>query len=101
MTETTRIIVLPPPPRPQPQFSYDYANQMNRWLTALQEQLQGVYYLRGGGLWLSPDSLPVSGYGLKPGEVFANDGILTIAREGDVWAGGVGVEASVTSVTVS
>ncbi len=101
MTETTRIIVLPPPPRPQPQFSYDYANQMNRWLTALQEQLQGVYYLRGGGLWLSPDSLPVSGYGLKPGEVFANDGILTMVRVGDVWAGGELVTVSVGDVVVN
>lgn len=97
----TRIVVLPPPPRPQSEFSFDFSNQLNRWLTQLQAIVQGIVYLRGSGLYLSPDSFPTTGYGLAPGEVFANNGILTWVREGDIWIGSLPISASLGTVTVS
>lgn len=98
---TTQLISLPAPPRPQDEFSREWSNQMNRWLTNLADKLNGVYYLRGSGLYLDPNSFPTSGYGLRAGEVFANDGVLTWVREDDIWAGGFAVSAEVGTVTVS
>lgn len=95
------VPMLPPPPRAPAQWTVDYANQLNRWLTNIQDTLQGIYLLRGSGLYLSPDSLPTSGYGLYPGMVFANDGVLTIVRPDDIWAGGFAVTTGLGSVTVS
>lgn len=101
MAAITQLIVLPPPPRAQPEWSLEYANQMNRWLTQIQQLLSSIYYLRGSGLYLSPDSFPTSGYGLRAGEVFANDGILTWVRLDDIWAGSFSVSAEVGSLTVT
>lgn len=100
-SDLTQIITLPAPPRPQDAYSRDWSNQMNRWLTNLANQLGGVYYLRGSGLYLDPRSFPTSGYGLRPGEVFANDGVLTWVREGDIWAGAFSVSAELGTLTVT
>lgn len=93
--------LLPAPPRAPAQWTPDYANQLNRWLTNLEQTLQGIYLLRGAGLYLSTDSLPVSGYGLYPGTVFSNEGVLTIVRPDDIWAGSLAVETGLGSVTVT
>lgn len=99
--EITQIVTLPPPPRPQGVFSFEHSNQLYRWMQNLADKLNGIYYLRGGGLYLSPDSFPTTGYGLRAGEVFANDGILTMVREDDIWLGAFSVSAELGSLTVS
>lgn len=101
MAVPPRISLIPAPPRPPDQYSLAYGNQLNRWLANLLEQVGGLSYLRGSGLFLSVESLPTSGYGLKPGEVFANDGILTIVGEDDIFAGSLVAEAEIGSLTVT
>ncbi len=90
---------LPAPPRPTESWTPETAQELYRWLQSLNDAVQGVAYGRLNGLFLP--GFPTSGYGLKPGEVFANDGILTMVREGDVWVGSFAVTASLGSVTVT
>lgn len=101
MTQPAQIIPAPPrtPDRITDPVMREYLNQLNRWLESFVRQQTGLPYLRGSGLYL--DGLPTSGYGLKPNEVFANDGILTIVRADDIWAGGFAIAVSVGSVTVT
>ena len=63
-------------------------------------QLTGFTYGRFSGMYLAPESFPTSGSGLKPGEVFSNDGVLTWVQEGDIWAGGFALEAELGTLTV-
>lgn len=96
-----RVALLPAPPRPPAEYSLDYGNQLNRWLTNLSELIGGLSYLRGSGLFLSLDSLPTTGYGLRPGEVFANDGVLTIVREDDIYLGSLTATSALGGLTVT
>lgn len=99
MPVSNQLTVLPAPPRYTGQPTPDYANQLNRWLDNLYRWSTGVNYLRGNGLFLP--GLPTIGFGLRTGEVFANDGILTIVRDGDIWADTFAVEVEAGSVTVT
>lgn len=99
MATLQQNVVLPAPPRYYGQSAADYANQLNRWLESLYQYATGVTYLRGNGLFLP--GLPTTGFGLRVGEVFANGGVLTIVREGDIWADTFAVEVDAGSVTVS
>lgn len=93
--------ILPAPPRPPREVNLEWANQQARWLEGLYRWVSGTPHLTLSGLFFPPGSLATTGYGLKPGEVFSNDGILTIVREGDIWAGGFGITVSVGTVTVT
>jgi hypothetical protein len=97
----TKTIILPAPPRPVQLFSFDWSNQMNRWLTQLQAYVFGVHYGRFSSLYLAPESFPTSGYGLRAGEVFANAGVLTVVREGDIWMGSFAASAEIGELTVT
>lgn len=100
MAENNQLTILPAPPRFAAGMpAEDYANQINRWLQNLYRYVVGVNYLRGNGLYLP--GLPITGYGLRAGEVFANDGVLTIVRDGDIWLDTFAVEADAGSVTVT
>ena len=99
MTTTQTPVIIPPPPRPEAAYSIEYMNQLNRWMENLSRLMGSVSYLRGNGLYFG--YIPTSGYGLKPGEVFANDGILTMVREDDVWAGSVYATGEVGTLTVT
>lgn len=101
MADQSQVYIIPPPPRPPREYSYDYGNQLNRWFNNLTELLNGIHYGRFNGLFLPIPNFPVTGYGLKPGEVFANAGILTVVREGDVWIGSLSITVSDGSVTVT
>ena len=46
-------------------------------------------------------SFPTSGYGLRTGEVFANDGILTVVQADGAYLGSFAVTGSVGTLTVS
>lgn len=100
MADQSQVYIIPPPPRPPKEYSQDYGNQLNRWFDNLTELLNGIHYGRFNGLFLPPP-FATSGYGLKPGEVFANAGILTIVREGDVWIGSLSITVAAGSVTVA
>jgi hypothetical protein len=95
-----QVKIRPAPPRAPATFTQDWVNELNRWLTNLSEDQAGFLYARLSGMYWP--NAPTSGYGLQAGEVFANDGILTIVREDDIWAGGfeVGVELGTLTVTV-
>ena len=93
--------ILPAPPRAPDKIDLDWANQQARWLEALARWINSAPYLTLSGLFFPPGALSTTGYGLKPGEVFANEGILTIVREDDIWAGGSGISVSGGSVTVT
>ena len=95
------IAVLPAPPRPPAEYTYEFGMEMNRWLCHVAAMLTGTNYLRGGGLSLAPESFPTSGAGLKPGEVFSNDGVLTWVQVGDIWIGGLAIEAELGTLTVT
>ena len=62
--------------------------------------MTGFSYARLSGMFLAP-TFPTSGYGLRAGEVFANDGILTVVREDDIWLGGFAVAAELGTLTVT
>lgn len=87
------------PPRPPPEWSAEFGQQLLRWLQTLEQVLSGVSYGRFSGLFLP--GFPTSGYNLRAGEVFANNGVLTLVREDDIWAGGFAILVSVGSVTVT
>jgi hypothetical protein len=81
-------------------FTQDWVNELNRWLTGLSEQQAGFIYARLNGMFLAT-TFPTSGYGLRAGEVFANDGILTVVREDDIWAGGFAITTELGTLTVT
>ena len=93
------VTISPPPRPPYEGYSVEWANRLVQWLQVFAEQQNGIMYLRAHGMIL--EGFPVTGYGLKAGEVFTNAGIMTMVREGEVWAGGFGIEAQVGSVTVN
>lgn len=102
MATPQQLVILQAPPRYTPgQDAQDYANAVNLWLANLYRYLTGVVYLRGNGLFFPPPALPTSGYGLYPGEVFSNGGVLTIVGIDDIWAAGGAISAAVGSVTVT
>lgn len=98
--QTQLIPIFPAPPRPPPQgWTPDYGNQLNRWLENVTNILSGFTYGRFSGMLLAP-TFPTSGYGLRAGEVFANDGILTVVRPDDIWAGGFTMSVGIGTLTV-
>ncbi len=107
MTAVVRAVVpiIPAPPRPPdnptPEALRNYFYELTRWLENLSRLFGGITYLRGGSLYLAPESFPTSGYGLYPGEVFANDGVLTWVRADDIWAGGFAIETGLGELTVT
>ena len=68
--------VLKAPPRPRATYDEEYAKELYQWFLEVQAILNGVNYLRGGGLFLQ--TIPTSATGLKVGEVWSNAGVLTI-----------------------
>lgn len=107
MADVIRAVVpiIPAPPRPpdnpDPTNLRNYTNELTRWLENLSRQVGGITYLRGGSLYLAPESFPTSGDGLKPGEVFSNDGVLTWVRPGDIWLGDFSLSAELGTLTVT
>jgi hypothetical protein len=99
MAGSNQVPIRPAPPRAPAAFTQDWANELNRWLTGLSEQQAGFLYARLSGMfWPNP---PTSGYGLRAGEVFSNDGILTVVQEDDIWAGGFAVTMELGTLTVT
>lgn len=99
MAGPNQIPIRPAPPRAPVQFSENWVNELNRWLTSLSEAQAGFLYVRVAGMyWPSP---PTSGYGLQAGEVFSNDGILTVVQEDDIWAGGFSATVELGTLTVT
>lgn len=92
---------LPAAPRPVATWTVEYGNQLYRWLSALQNYYGGYPYLRGSGLFFVADSLPETGYGLVPGMVFSNAGVLTVVREDDIWVGSLSATGAIGTVTVT
>lgn len=101
MVDTPIIPIFPAPPRPPASgWNENYGNELNRWLENVTRQLTGFTYGRFSGMMLAT-TFPTSGYGLRAGEVFANDGVLTMVREDDIWIGSFAVTGSVGTITVS
>ena len=101
MANTPLVPIFPAPPRPPPGgWTESYGNELNRWLENVTRQLSGFTYGKFSGMLLA-DTFPTSGYGLRAGEVFANDGVLTMVREDDIWIGSFAVTSSVGTITVS
>lgn len=99
MAGPNQVPIRPAPPRAPAEFSQEWVNELNRWLTNLSEAQAGFIYARLSGMfWPNP---PTSGYGLRAGEVFSNDGILTVVQEDDIWAGGFAVSAELGTLTVT
>jgi hypothetical protein len=103
MVDQNKAVIIPPPPRPPVDgvWTVDYGNQLNRWLENISRYLTGPFYLRGTGLFFPEGALPTSGYGLRAGEVFSNDGVLTMVRPDDIWAGGFAISAELGTLTVT
>ena len=100
MADNQQAVIIPAPPRPPASAEpREYFNQLTRWLTNLAALDSSIHYLRGNGLYLP--GLVLSAYNLKPGEVWDNDGILTIVHSGDVGLSGVSSTSAVGSVTVT
>lgn len=102
MATPNQAIIIPPPPRApgNGEWTIEYGNQLNRWLENLSRIVAGVNYYRMNGLYLA-DTFPTSGYGLRAGEVFANDGVLTVVRPDDIWAGAFAVTTELGTLDVT
>ncbi len=101
MANTPLVPIFPAPPRPPAGgWTESYGNELNRWLANVTETLGGFTYGRFSGMMLAT-TFPTSGYGLRAGEVFANDGVLTMVRVDDIWIGSFAVTGSVGTITVS
>jgi len=101
MANTALISIFPAPPRPPASgWNENYGNELNRWLENVTNTLSGFTYGKFSGMLLA-DTFPTSGYGLRAGEVFANDGVLTMVRVDDIWMGSFAVTGSVGTITVS
>lgn len=100
MATPNQAIIIPAPPRAPDPPTPAYFNELNRWLDNLQRIVSGVSFVRANGLFLT-SNFPTSGYGLRAGEVFANDGVLTLVREDDIWAGAFAVSAELGTLTVT
>lgn len=93
--------IFPAPPRPPAEgWTADYGNQLNRWLTNITTQLAGWTFVRASHIMV-PNTFYVSAYGLRVGEVYANDGILTVVLEGDIGLDGVEATGSVGDLTIT
>ena len=99
MAGENQIPIRPAPPRAPAEFTQAWVNELNRWLVGLSEAQAGFLYTRLSGMYWP--STPTSGYGLQPGEVFANAGILTMVREDDIWGGSVSATGTVGTLTVT
>lgn len=103
MVERPQPPILPAPPRPQGAssggFTTDYFSQQYRWLEGLVRYITGVNYGKFNSLYLP--GLPVTGDGLIAGEVFSNNGILTVVQEDDIWVGPLMAAGEVGFVTVT
>lgn len=102
MAGNDQSVIIPAPPRPPADGAWTrgYGNELNRWLENLARVVGGFTYVRANGIFLAT-TFPTSGYGLRPGEVFANDGVLTVVREDDIWAGAFAVSAELGTLTVT
>lgn len=101
MANTPLIPIFPAPPRPPASgWNENYGNELNRWLENVTRSLTGFTYGRFSGMMLAT-TFPTSGYGLRAGEVFANDGVLTMVRVDDIWLGSLSATGSVGTITVS
>ena len=100
MAVASQASILPAPPRYSGENTEEYQNALKHWLTDLDRRINKEFHLlRGSSLFLV--GTPTSGYGLPPGSVFSNGGVLTLVSASDIWAGGFGVAASVGTVTVT
>lgn len=97
--ERAKPPILPAPPRASDMFTAAYGSQMNRWLEGLVRYITGVNYGKFSSLYLP--GLPQAGYGLIPGEVFSNGGILTVVQVDDIWVGPLMAVGEVGTVTVT
>lgn len=103
MVDVNKAVIIPVPPRP-PRSNDEvpnYRRELNRFLEFMQRYLGSPFYLRGTGLYFLPGSLSTTGYGLQAGEVFANDGVLTVVRPDDIWAGGFAITTGLGTLTVT
>lgn len=106
MVDSNHDVIFPPPPRvtswPPPQA---YFNELNRWFENVQRYISGVNFLRANGMFIPQlggvGGFPVSAYNLKNGFVWANDGVLTVVREGDIGVDGLSIAMSLGTVTVT
>lgn len=98
-----KATIIAPPPRPPDdgKWTSDHGRQMDRWLRNLSDSVSDPSYLRGTGLFFPPGALPTSGYGLRAGEVFDNNGVLTIVHADDIWAGGFTVTTGLGTLRVT
>lgn len=106
MADSNHDVIFPPPPRvtswPPTQA---YFNELNRWYENVQRYMTGVNFIRFSGLFTpvigGVTGFPTTAYDLKIGFVWANDGVLTLVREGDTGVEGVAAAVAVGTVTVT
>lgn len=106
MVDSNHDVIFQPPPRvtswPPPK---EYFNELNRWFDNVQRVLGGVTFVRFNGMYTPAiggvTGFPVSAFDLKVGFVWANEGVLTLVREGDIGVDGVSAAGAVGTVTVT
>lgn len=98
-SQAGRSPIITAPPRVVTEPDRQWADNLVRWLERFVVEQRGAGALRGGTLYLS--NLPSNGFCLKAGEVFENNGILTIVRENDIWTGPLSTTVTAGAVTVT
>lgn len=101
MVDVNQAVMIPAPPRMPEKPDTQYFGELNRWLISLAQFLGDAHYVRATGLFFPDGSLPTTGYNLKPGEVFSNDGVLTVVQDGDIWMGPLSATTGLGTLTVT
>lgn len=101
MVDANQAVMIPAPPRMPEKPDAAYFSELNRWLQGLVQIVGDAHYVRATGLFFPENSLPTNGYNLKPGEVFSNDGVLTMVQEGDIWMGTLSATTGLGTLTVT
>ncbi len=96
---TPLIPIFPAVPRPPAEWNTNYANELTRWLNNVASQISGFTYVRLNGMMVA-STFPQTGYGLRVGEVFSNDGILTVVQADENYLGPLSMTGAVGTITV-
>lgn len=82
-------------------YNVSFFNQFNRQIEKILNELNQPDLAKSGGLYIDVESLPSSGYNLRPGMVFRDGAILKIVLVGAIYLPTLSTSVQLGTLTVS